>query len=246
MSAPSCCPTSVLPSHFPDSTYSPIGHMRCEYVVQGSAAPKKRSVLFVPDIFGYHPETLKTADEIAKRGNYRVVIPDFFAKTNENPLGPWPMDEEIPASPHWPAFYQHMIAPSTYKSIAAQAARLREQDGVAPLAIGFCWGAKMVSRLAAEGLVACASCPHPSFFKESDAAETKVPFAVFPSIEEDKEDMAAIKAKLEERGMLGAWVDCNKAHHGFSGARYDPKSEDCEQAREAVINGTVEFFQKHE
>jgi dienelactone hydrolase len=164
-----------MPSDFADSKYVPQGNMKCEYTVLGSATPKKRSVLLVTDIFGFHPETLKFADEVAKRGNYRVVVPDFFAKTAENPLGPWPMDAQIPSDERWGAFYSYMIKPSTYKSVAGEAARLKEQDGVAPLLIGFCWGANMIARIAAEeqGLAAAISCPHPSFFSEDLLAKIK-------------------------------------------------------------------------
>jgi dienelactone hydrolase len=244
----SCCPTSVMPCDFADSKYVPQGNMKCEYTVLGSATPKKRSVLLVADIFGFHPETLKFADEIAKRGNYRVVVPDFFAKTAENPLGPWPMDAQIPSDERWAAFYSYMIKPSTYKSVAGEAARLKEQDGAAPLLIGFCWGANMIARIAAEdqGLAAAISCPHPSFFSEDLLAKIKAPAAVFPSKDEDKTEMNKIKAKLEALGLLGAWIDCDKVHHGFAAARFDAASEECQKAREEVIAATVEFFQKFE
>lgn len=245
MSAPSCCPTTIKPSDFTDSKYQPQGNFVSEYFVVGPGPEqKKRSVLFILDIYGFHPESLLVADEIAKRGNYRVYVPEFFEKSPENPLGPWPMDAVIGQHEGWPNFYKYITAPTTYAKVAAAAKRLKEKDGVEPLAVGFCWGAKMISGLAAEGLVAACSNVHPSFFKEEDAANTKVPFAVFPSKDENKEDMEKIKAKLEERKLLGSWIEFPLVHHGFAAARFDAKDPNCATGRDEVINATVEFFNK--
>ena len=243
--APSCCPTTVKPSDFADSSYQPKGNWVSDYVVVGPS-PKKRSVLFLVDIFGFHPETLKFADKIAEQANVRVYVPEFFEKSPVNPTGPWPMDGVIGEDERWPAFYEYVTSPKTYARVVAAAQKIKDQDGVAPLAIGFCWGAKMISNLAAQDLVAGCSCVHPSAFKEDDAVNTKVPFAVFPSKDENKEEMDKIKAKLAERDLLGGWIEFMDLHHGFAAARYDPKDPKCEAGRDAVIAATVEFFNKNQ
>ncbi len=235
-----CCPTDKLAAK--DVEYKPLGNFTCEYNVVLTAEPKKRAVLFIPDIFGYHPHTVAIADAIANRGNYRVYFPEFFAKSEENPLGPWPMDAVPGQDERWPAFYKYITNPALFKRIAGCAARLKEETGLPPLVIGFCWGSAAGAVLSqTEGLIAGVAMPHPSFVTEESASKTTVPYALFCSKDEDKEAYEKVRAKLAERKLLGDFQRYDDVHHGFAAARFEP-TEACKKAREEVIEKTLAFF----
>ena len=227
-----CCPTDKLAAAGVE--YAVKGSFTAHYTVSGPN-PAKRSVLFIPDIFGFHPHSVRFADELAARGNFKVYFPDFFNGK------PWPGDKIPGRDEAWPAFIKDATAPDMLARIAGAAAQLKAQDGVEPCVIGFCWGAAMALQLGSvAGRVACVAMPHPSFVNVPEAEACTVPCGLYPS--RDDTAMDAVKAKLSEKGLLKNYIYCDDVHHGFAGARHDATSEACVKRVDEVMCAVIELF----
>jgi dienelactone hydrolase len=224
-----CCPTNKLADGAAE--YTAQGKFQCVYSVAG-ANPARRSVLFCPDIFGFHPYNVAIADQIAQHG-FKVHFADYFDGA------PWTAGKPTQGA-DWAAFLPRLTAPEMFQKFVAQAAALKAQDGVEPVAIGFCFGAKIAVRLSAVGAVAAAALLHPSFVNVDDAAEAQSPVLLVPS--KDDTDMAAVRDKLAERKLLKGYIFADDVHHGFAAARFEPGNAACVKRREEALLATVELF----
>lgn len=235
----SCCPnTTVLPAQGVE--YKPTGQSGL-YV---SGKPSDPIVLFVPDIFGFHPFTLTTADAIASKG-FRVYWFDYFMGSTKA----WDLAKPlaVPGDEAWASFGAYITSQDVFSQVRASAEYLRMLNGGAPVpSIGFCWGAAMLARLAGleNGPLSCAAMPHPSFVTVASAEAARVPILLMPA--EDDGEMADVKAKLEERKLLAGYHFAKGCCHGFSAARFGKSKniEDDKANRQIVIDLTAAMFAK--
>uniref|UniRef100_A0A7S1Q490 Dienelactone hydrolase domain-containing protein n=1 Tax=Neobodo designis TaxID=312471 RepID=A0A7S1Q490_NEODS len=224
----SCCPTEVLPVK---TTYDRQGD---NVYITGEGNTK--GLLFVPDIFGPHPNAYHVADILAGKG-FLVVVPDFF-RGKEWPLEDFPPKDGFAADP-----FQNFIKALTYDNLkprVEQGLKLLKALGATSIgAVGFCWGGKIAISALGEGLVKAAASPHPSFFTVEDAKAVKGPFALLPS--KDDGELADVKAALNP-DFKHVYHYFDDMHHGFCAARADFTNELNRTRANECINIMADFF----
>ena len=237
----SCCPTEILPV---ESSYKPKSDL--VYITgatPGSGSPKQ-GILFIPDIFGPHPNAYQMADTLAGRG-FIVVMPDFFRGTH------WTLDTFPPAdgfaSPAWTNF----LAGLTYEQL-----KPRIQQGIAILkammtttvdsespkigAVGFCWGGGLAMEALADGLVDSAASPHPSFLTTDLMKRVGGPVCLLPS--KDDTELLDMKEAAESTGHKVVYKYFDDVHHGFCSARANFNDELNRKRTNEAVDIMVKFF----
>lgn len=234
----SCCPTEILPV---ESTYKAKSDL--VYIAGDSSSTK--GILFIPDIFGPHPNAYQVADTLAGRG-FLVVMPDFFRGTH------WTLDHFPPAdgfaSPTWANFLSNL----TYEQLES-----RVQQGISILrglmssngsdsnntkigAIGFCWGGAIAMRALAEGLVVSAASPHPSFLTTDLMKSVQGPVCLLPT--KDDTELLDMKEAAESTGHKVVYQYFDDVHHGFCSARANFNDELNRRRTNEAIDILVKFF----
>lgn len=225
-----CCPTEVQPVQ---TTYQRHGD---NVYIAGQG--NKLGLLYIPDIFGPHPNMYHVADIFASKG-YCVVVPDFFRG------GEWPVTEWPPADGFGGDKFQTFIKSLTYDALkprVEQGLTLLKALGVESIfAVGFCWGGKIAIRALNEGLVKAAASPHPSFVTVEDAQGVKGPFALLPT-KDDGEMLEIRDAMNPEFKDKHVYKFYGNMHHGFCAARGDWTNEEQRAAANDCIGVMDSFF----
>ncbi len=95
--------------------------------------------------------------------------------------------------------------PKVLKAIQAERPDIKEWA-----IVGFCWGGKIVNLVSQEGTLfkAAAAC-HPAMVDAKDAPGITIPYAMFPSKDESKEDVEAWEKGLKVKNVVKWWpVSC--------------------------------------
>ncbi|MCJ1465558.1 hypothetical protein MMC07_004176 [Pseudocyphellaria aurata] len=226
-----------------------------------NGGPPAANIVIVSDVFGWKlPNTRLLADTYAKRGNYRVYVPEFM---NGHYLDYSMLDSMNTAtSPSAPAykkiipgmrtgagfapFFFFNRASVTMPRVHGFLKGLRAADPGLPLgAAGFCWGGKVVAVLCADeqrtddgrSLLDAGFVAHPANMTvPSDAEKVKLPISLTVGTLDFSLKADGIK-KIQE--LWGARKDGKEeitvvegARHGF-GIRADRASE--EEAKQALL-----------
>ncbi|KAK1824784.1 hypothetical protein LTR12_000841 [Friedmanniomyces endolithicus] len=223
-----CCtvPPVVAEGYEEKGEYLTIEGMKT-YATQipGKSGPKtaKSAILNVYDIFGFFPQTLQGADILAHADaehQYQVFMPDFFDGKPAD-ISWYPPDNEekgkklgeydYPSHPtERPAWFFNTLAappktleriPKVLKAIQAERPDIKEWA-----IVGFCWGGKIVNLVSQEGTLfkAAAAC-HPAMVDAKDAPGITIPYAMFPSKDESKEDVEAWEKGLKVKNVVKWW-----------------------------------------
>jgi dienelactone hydrolase len=225
----SCCPTEVLPVK---TTYDRCGD---NVYITGKGT---KGLLFIPDIFGPHPNAYHVADILAGRG-FLVVMPDFF-RGKEWELGNLP--------PRDPQVFQEWIGKHTWDNLrdrVVQGITLLKALGATSIGgVGFCWGGHLIVKALGEGLIKSGASPHPSKRITADEARVvKGPFCLLPT--KDDGPLDDIRAALDEdpeRKAKNVYHYFDDMHHGFVGARANFEDELNRKRANEAIDILVDFF----
>ena len=219
----SCCPTTIKPVA---SGYAGKGD---NVYVTGSGP---RGIVFIPDIFGNHPNAFQFADHLGEAG-FTVVMPDFFG------ADAWPTDDFPPKdgfqSPKWQAFYQKITNLPAFLPAIKNAVALLKRLGVESVGvIGICWGGKVAMKALADGLVKACASPHPSFVNAEDGVAATGPVCLLLS--KDEAPMLDVKEALDAKPFASQniFVRFDDLYHGFLGARGPLEKAFCFDIDDAV------------
>lgn len=229
--AMSCCPTDVLPVN---ATYQPQGDK-----VYVAGIGNKKGIVFIPDIFGPHPNAFRVCDILAMRG-FLVVMPDFFRG------GEWPLSDFPPKDGFGGEPFQTFIKALTYdlmKPRIEQAIKMLTSLGAESLgAIGMCWGGKLAVRANCDGLVKSSASCHPSFFTVDDGKELKGPFCMLPSKDDGPMDEIRDAMNAHPFAAQNVYKYFDDMHHGWAAARGDFNDELQRTRALEAIDIMVDFF----
>ncbi|THW17965.1 alpha/beta-hydrolase [Aureobasidium pullulans] len=209
---------------------------------------KDAAVLIVCDVFGWKlPNVRLLADHYAKEANVTVYVPDYFdgEVVDEDALSNPEKREKFDVM----AFIGRNSKEIRYPEILANAKELKSQYKKVG-AIGFCYGAWAVLRLAGkdEPLIDSAAVAHPSLLEESEIANIGVPVQ-FISPETDPMFTPELK-EFTLKTLPGLNVPFNYDYypglvHGFAtrGDQSDPKQkEGLERAKNSAVYWFKQFL----
>ncbi|KAK9672052.1 hypothetical protein RND81_12G072800 [Saponaria officinalis] len=206
--------------------------------VSGSS-DSKNAIILISDVYGFEaPNLRKLADKVAAAGYY-VVVPDYFhgepydPSNAERPIKVWIMD-------HGPD--------KGFEETTPVIEALR-QKGVSKIgAAGFCWGAKVVVKLAQGDYIQAGVFLHPSLVTVDEIKDVKVPLAILgaeidhmspPELVNQFE--AVLNAKPEVESFVKIFPG---VVHGWT-VRYNPKDPAEVKAAEEAHVDMLAWFGKH-
>lgn len=186
-----------------------------------------RAIVWVFDIFGYSPQTLRGADIVAaslsssSKGPVAVLVPDWFDGTVANKAWVPPVTDEQTAK--LGNFIKTKAAPElVVPRVLKFAEGLKQQQPALPnvqsLGIfGFCWGGKLASiacQISSDSIFSVAVQTSPSRADPEEAANISVPMALLLSKDEDLPTMRKFydnlptSDKFMERfeGQIHGWM----------------------------------------
>eukprot|EP01117_Protostelium_nocturnum_P020105 TRINITY_DN8898_c0_g1_i1.p1 TRINITY_DN8898_c0_g1~~TRINITY_DN8898_c0_g1_i1.p1 ORF type:complete len:272 (+),score=102.07 TRINITY_DN8898_c0_g1_i1:55-870(+) len=258
------CVSGHLHSGTPSGTVGKLGDLDCYFAIPSDGS-KKKSILFITDIFGWEvPNARLLADEYAKNGFY-VYLPDLL-KGDSLPIELLKKIAPSEADPPREGIIT-AIADKTEVTARLGAWMIKHRDAVTkPLieyaihniransdgkigAVGFCWGGRHAAILAANGtgIDASVAC-HPSGLVVPDElAEVTKPLAFAAG---DIDDMfnaeAAQKTRevLEKKGVVHEVKIYPKQVHGFA-VRGDLSQREIKEGKEAATHQTINWFKTH-
>ncbi|KAJ1913589.1 hypothetical protein H4219_005142 [Mycoemilia scoparia] len=235
-----CCSTPpVVANYKAKGETIKIGDRDC-YVVGDKSS--KRAIIYIYDIFGYHPNAYQGADILSSKG-FRVFIPDFF---NGNPLVPSDLGNKtrlmnlIKERVDW----NDVVLPNLNKVREY----LQEKENITKVGVlGFCWGAKMATLALNDEtkFYQSAALIHPSFPSIEDFENAQGPICLLPS--KDEGPMKDMYQKLESKEFYDKcfYHYFDDMPHGFCAARGDWENSDIERLRACEALGfCAEFFNK--
>ncbi|KAG9830133.1 alpha/beta-hydrolase, partial [Aureobasidium melanogenum] len=208
---------------------------------------KDAAVLIVADVFGWTlPNVRLLADHYAKEANVTVYVPDYF---NGEVVEPDMLeDPEKRKNFDIMAFIGRNSKEIRFPEITANAKELKSNYKKVA-AIGFCYGAWAVLRLANKDspLIDCAAVAHPSLLEESEIANIGVPVQ-FLSPEHDQMFTPELK-EFTLKTLPTLNIPFNYDYypalvHGFAvrGDHNDPKQK---EGLERAKNAAVYWFKQH-
>ncbi|KAF1991569.1 dienelactone hydrolase family protein-like protein [Aulographum hederae CBS 113979] len=239
-----CCSVPpVVGSDYKDKgKYEQISGMKT-YVT--GPAKAKRSILVVYDIFGFFPQTTQGADILAYGDSEqptRVFMPDFFDGKPAD-ISWYPPDNDEKGKKLGEFFSTAAAPPKTLQRLKpfVDEVKKSQYDGTDSWGLlGYCWGGKIVN-LASKGdtIFKAAAVCHPAMVDPSDAPDVTIPFAMLPSKDEDKNDVAKWEEGLKVTKKV-EWFD--DQIHGFMAARGDLSNESVKNEYERGYKILLDWF----
>ncbi|KAJ8603473.1 hypothetical protein CTAYLR_005110 [Chrysophaeum taylorii] len=199
----SCCPEGSLGLAVTEDTKRTLsGVVDGKVYYAPPPAPSSAGVVVIYDVYGFSGGRIKSVcDAIASCG-FHVCMPDIYDGTNLGEKGMFENPEAV-------AWLKGLTVWDVQGPLVAPAFEYLAQKGVTKFgAIGFCWGAYGVCKLAAEGKISAGVSCHPSlvigkmFFDESEASQveaTKCPLAFLPAGNDPDHYKDGTLAKLVEK-----------------------------------------------
>ncbi|XP_030519590.2 endo-1,3;1,4-beta-D-glucanase-like [Rhodamnia argentea] len=201
----------------------------------------KRAVLLIADVFGYEaPKLRKLADKVASAG-FLVVVPDFLYGD------PFPMDYTNPNFDReaWKKIHSTDKMCEDAKPVISA---LKSKGVSAIGAAGFCWGGKVLVKLAGTEDIQAAVILHPGPMTEDEIEAIKIPTAILGAEidhasppEELKKFGKIMSAKTEFESYVKIFPSVS---HGWS-VRYDDDNEFAVKSAEEAQEDTLNWFLKH-
>lgn len=227
-----CCTIPAVESNYvSQGAYEEIAGFK-SYVVGDKGS--KSAIIGIYDVYGFHPHTEQGADILASLGNY-VIIPDYLRGK------PWPVEKKFPLATdeekkefgEWWSTIGSIPEriPETEALVAALA-----KDGKSVGIYGLCWGGKIATLVggssSAPEYIKAVSSIHAGLIDPKDAEVLKVPIALFPSKDEDKDAAEAQWKVVESKPIASKSVyrRYDNMHHGWAGSRAN--LEDPENVKE--------------
>ncbi|KAF3316679.1 hypothetical protein TWF173_001345 [Orbilia oligospora] len=247
----SCCMRGSLHTGNPTGTEETI-HNLPTYVAQpeNSNGTVNGTIVIIPDVFGWDLINLRLlADSYAKRGNFRVLMPDVhfgdaFAKDS--------LDVAFPLKGFEPPWYKRLksvslpIITKFFKSLREELNSTPGGGGKLGV-IGFCWGGRHAILM--NPYVDAIYSAHPSFLKvpaEVEAVTKPISFAVGDKdIVLPMKQVERIKGILKKKeGLDSEVVVYEGMEHSFA-VRGNPAIEATKKGLEGSETQAVEWFIKH-
>jgi len=227
------------------SGYQPKGAMiKLNGMDAYSVGPRdaKLAIVFVYDIFGYHPGSLETMDKMAETVGARVVAPDFFdgkaLATDQFPMKG--------GMPEFMAYLQaHASAEKCHSYMVKAHEALKGEGHIYFGTAGLCWGARVCMSVADKDLFNAGHVlMHPSFLKTEDARPVKTPICALPSKEELDmlPFMAVLQEACPEAHKKSVHFRFDDMHHGWCGARCDWKDPHNSKRAQEALDHAKNFF----
>ncbi|XP_065863445.1 endo-1,3;1,4-beta-D-glucanase-like [Euphorbia lathyris] len=197
------------------------------------------AILLISDIFGFEaPNLRKLADKVAAAG-FCVVVPDFFYGDPVDTNNPQ-FDRES-----WRKVHN---AEKGYEDAKLAIAALKSKGASSIGAAGFCWGGRIVVKLASSCDIKAGVVLHPGRLTIDDIKEVKVPISFLGA----EFDHASPPEQLKEFGELlsqNSELDSSVkifpgVHHGWS-VRYNDDDESAVKSAEEAHNDMLNWFTKH-
>lgn len=204
------------------------------------------AILAIYDIFGYFPQTLQGADILAygnNRPHYRVFMPDFFnGDTAKIEWMPPDNGEKQKALGEWPRLAQPELHLPKIRGLL-DAAEALDHHIAHWVTIGYCWGGKMVSLLAAEGeRFRAAVQTSPAMIDPQQAKKVRVPMMILASGDESRDIVEQYAKGLTVAKRVEVFGD---QVHGFMSARADLTDEHVRKEYHRGYGLALQFFEKH-
>jgi len=176
-----------------------------------------------------------------------VYMPDMF-----EPNHPFPVEKFPPKTDEDKAELQKFFGgvaspPENVKKLVSFGQALKS-DGIKKLGVyGFCWGGKVTVVASGEKTpFDAAAIVHPAMLSVDDANKLTIPFAIYPSKDEPKDEYQKVVDVLSKKPFA---AKCDHKYysnmfHGWAAARADLKNEENKKEFEDVYGKLAEFFQK--
>ena len=250
-----CCKSGFKWDAQPTGTETKLGELNA-YVAGNS---KSAAVLIVADIFGWTlPNIRVIADHFAKEANVTVYVPDLYVVrilSSKVSLTVCSFDGEV-VKPEFledpelrktfsiPEFIGRHSKDIRWPSILESAKLLKSQYPKLG-AIGYCYGAWAVFKLAADSsLIDSATVAHPSLLEKSEIDGLKVPTQILAP-EHDHAYTPELKEYsnkvIPTLNIPYDYVYFPGVAHGFA-ARGDPNNPTQKQALERAKRAAVNWF----
>ncbi|XP_048129648.1 endo-1,3;1,4-beta-D-glucanase-like [Rhodamnia argentea] len=200
----------------------------------------KRAVLLIADVFGYEaPKLRKLADKVASAG-FLVVVPDFFYGD--------PVVDFTSPSFNREAWFKNHSTDKGYEDAKPVISALKSKGVSAIGAAGFCWGGKVLVKLAGTEDIQAAVILHPGRMTEDEIKAVKIPTAILgaeidhASPPEDLKKFGEImSAKTEFESYVKIFPGVS---HGWS-VKYDDANEFAVKSAKEAHEDMLNWFLKH-
>ncbi|OWM74190.1 endo-1,3;1,4-beta-D-glucanase-like [Punica granatum] len=197
------------------------------------------AVVLIADVFGYEaPNLRKLADKVAAAG-FLVVVPDFLYGDPVDLSKP-NFDREAWRKLHSPD--------KGYEDAKPVIAALKAKGVRAIGAAGFCWGGKVLVKLASSNDIQAAVILHPGKITEDEIDAVKIPIAFLGAEidhasppEELKKFGEILSAKSEFESYVKIFPGVS---HGWS-VRYNLEDESAVKSAEEAHRDMLDWFLKH-
>ncbi|KAI9209883.1 Alpha/Beta hydrolase protein [Polychytrium aggregatum] len=193
-----------------------------------------KAIVFVYDIFGYHPNTKQVADLLASRGFF-VIMPDFFRGEPWNTT-PFEMAELV-------AFLGKRVPPEVIERDTQTAVEYLKAQGVTSIgSVGLCWGGLQTFRGGIAGHFAAVASAHPSMLNADIARALNIPACLLPS--KTDADFTEFFEILNAKpfGAKNVHQRFDDMHHGWCGARSDFADPLNAQRTSEAVSILAKFF----
>ncbi|KAL3727404.1 hypothetical protein ACJRO7_032173 [Eucalyptus globulus] len=202
----------------------------------------KCAIILIADVFGIEPISwiliLKLADKVASAG-FLVVVPDFLYGD--------PIDLSNPNFDRG-AWKKIHSTDKGYEDVKPVISALRSKGMSAIGAAGFCWGGKVLVKLAGIEDIQAAVILHPGHMTEDEIQAVKIPTAILGAEidhasppEELKKFGEIMSAKTEFESYVKIFPSVS---HGWS-VRYDDNNEFAVKSAEEAQKDMLNWFLKH-
>nr|POE69597.1 endo-1,3-1,4-beta-d-glucanase [Quercus suber] len=200
----------------------------------------KLAILLISDVFGYEaPNLRKLADKVASAG-YLVVVPDFFYGDPIINFNDPTFDRDSWRKTH--------NTDKGYEDAKPVLTALKSRGVSAIGAAGFCWGGKVVAKLASSSDIHAAVVLHPGKITEDEIDDVKVPIAILGAeIDHTSppEQLKEFGKKLSEKSEFDSFVKIFPGvAHGWS-VRYNLEDESAVKSAEEAQLDMLNWFTKY-
>ena len=244
----SCCPAGSLPALQEDDSRTLSGTVDGSiYYSAPPSADCKRGIVVIYDVFGFSGGRIKSVcDQIALAG-FHVAMPDVYNGTDIDAEGGFGNEAAmawLKTKSDYNGFLKAAIQPAL-DYLAAKGAT----GGTG--ALGFCWGAYGVVKLACDGKIGAGVSTHPSlkigkmFFDEDEAQQvkpTKAPLQFLPAGNDDA--LYTDGSLVAESGVEVASRAFPDMQHGWV-PRGDTSDPAVARDVELALKASTDFFAKH-
>ncbi|KAE9975304.1 hypothetical protein BLS_002674 [Venturia inaequalis] len=223
MPSPACCRIAPPPAPVYEQEGSFVDQDSMKTYETGSASPT-HAILYIYDIFGLYPQTLRGADILARsvagkaRNDTKVFMPDWFTQPADISMYPPDTPEKMEYINN---FFSDNAAPSAIipkidgiiKSIEAKNPTIQSW-GI----VGFCWGGKASLVSGPNTIFKAAAQCHPSLLDPNDADNVSVPMMVLPSGDEHVPTVIEFEKRLQAGSYVETFEDME---HGWMTSKAD-------------------------